>query len=331
MADFTSPEATATRAALQAFPFVEGMVPYPSFIPDAPPSSIDYLTGLMAAEGVGPPTLTDKGLVNIWRGETGDATKGPSQGQYWSLDEPGAKAFIPRWWEQGSGFSPEAVEKYGFEEKYQAEHPLYQGAITPEQAARSVRVLPNTVTTPEGIRTVSEVTMSPESTRAVIAGQGADVETYASQANVRALETPIKGTGVKPNPFLALGRGALKTVGRVVPWASVAGGALAAEDYEAKGQDVRKNLAALSTIPGWGTIPFAAEQAINLGEWMGSPLADVPDYVDPKEIPAYICNPETWASEEELPFILNPENTLLPEQPFVRDSLGYNVRDETAR
>jgi len=304
MADFTSPEATATRAALLGFPSVE------SLIPNAPVTYLDPREFLGAADYV------DDDLVRVYRGE--GAWQDTELGQrlrarqdptlrHWTLDRPTAVGY-------SGGFNQAARRLSGG-----PLGPFYEGVLPISEAARGYETDPLKIDQ-------RQIRVPAESSDLIKAGRGGEATVQEVAKSVAALEDP------KVNPLLKAGRGFLKGLGRVVPGLNVAGGALAAYEHEQKGQDVRKWLAAASTAPyGLGIPPFIGEQAGNLGEWMMSPLADVPDYVDPKEIPAYIGNPETWASEEELPFILNPENTLLPEQPFVRDSLGYNVRDETAR
>ena len=77
-------------------------------------------------------------------------------------------------------------------------------------------------------------------------------------------------------------------------------------------------------IPGAGAATVLVPAVAAALKALGRPTP-VPDYAT--DIPAYIGNPETWAAAEakEVPFTINPENTLLPEQPFVRGSLSGSL------
>ena len=83
MADFTSPEATATRAALQVYPFLEGMVPYPSVTPNTPISPEDFIRGKMSPYGIEPTFQGD--FTKLFRGENLLNNRGV--GRYWSHKE----------------------------------------------------------------------------------------------------------------------------------------------------------------------------------------------------------------------------------------------------
>jgi hypothetical protein len=299
-AGFTGPEAGATRAALQAFPFLEGMVPSPVGIPagpDIPITPEDYIRSKMTPLGIEPQFQGD--LTKLFRGE--NLINRPSS--YESLGKvSGRQPWDLAHW----ALDPDTASFFGQKGE------VYPSFIRTSEAARALNVIPSTAQklaeelskpnpdmwkvnlfstfADSDVPPISEIKVRPESHELLMSGRGESATAQALSQNVKALEAGIPGTGtpeVKPNPLLKAGRGFLKTLGRVIPWAGVAGGALAAEEYEAKDQDVRKWLAAASTYPGWGTIPFAAEQAINLGEWMGSPLEEVSPY---PETPAYIGN-----------------------------------------
>ena len=259
MADFTSPEATATRAALQAYPFLEGMVPYPSGTPNTPISPEDFIRGKMSPYGIEPTFQGD--LTKLFRGENLLNNRGVET--YWGLD-PGTSNFFAL-----PNLDPDIAPH--------TSATSYTGVIPTSEAARAVNVIP-AMPGLSDVPTISQITVSPESSELIKSGRGASATAEALSENVKALEAGIPGTGTDPNPFLKAGRGFLKTLGRVTPWANVAGGALASYDYGQKDQNVREGLAALSTVPYLGTIPFAAETAINVGErLLGDPAmaADV--------------------------------------------------------
>ena len=320
MADFTSPEATATRAALQVYPFLEGMVPYPSVTPNTPISPEDFIRGKMSPYGIEPTFQGD--FTKLFRGENLLNNRGV--GRYWGLD-PGTSNFFAL-----PNIDPDIAPH--------TSATSYTGVIPTSEAARAVDVIP-AMPGFSDVPTISQITVSPESSELIKSGRGASATAEALSENVKALEAGIPGTGTDPNPFLKAGRGFLKTLGRVTPWANVAGGALASYDYGQKDQNVREGLAALSTVPYFGMIPFAAETAINFGErLLGDPAmaADVampdstyvadPNY-DAQAIQSALISADqqgttSSGSDQVTPMFMQGTESLLP---------SINQRDELSR